>query len=82
MVVGLDDCGAAVVPSKPSRSMGSSWSIGMGEGKSAIGDSVLSCCRWYSWRLWPLIAGDCDEPGLPAWHWPPGGHSPVWAQSH
>ena len=23
--------------------------------------------------LWPLIAGNCDELGLPAWHWPPGG---------
>ena len=38
VVVGLDGCGGAVAPSKPSRSMGSSRSTGMGEGKSAIGD--------------------------------------------
>ena len=44
MVAELDGCGAAVVPSKPSRSVGSSRSTGVGEGKSAIRDSVLSCC--------------------------------------
>ena len=49
-VVGLDGCKTAVAPSKPSRSMGSSRSTGMGEGKSAIGDSDLSCCHRYSWR--------------------------------
>ena len=80
--VGLDDCRATVAPSKPSRSVGSSRSIGVGEGKSAIRDLVLSCCHWYSWWSLPLIAGNCDEPGLPAWHWLPGGHSLVWAQSH
>ena len=40
--------GAVVEPSKSSRSVGSSRSTGVGEGKSAIGDSVLSCCHWYS----------------------------------
>ena len=44
VVVGLDDCKATVAPSKPSRSMSLSQSIGVGEGKLAIGDSVLSCC--------------------------------------
>ena len=48
MVVELGGGGAAVVPSKPSRSVGSSRSTGMGEGKSAIRDSVLSCCSTYS----------------------------------
>ena len=56
VVAELDGGGAAVAPSKPSRSMGSSRSTGVGEGKLAIGDSVLSCCHWYSW--WSL-ALDC-----------------------
>ena len=45
IVAELDSNGAVVAPSKPSRSVGSSQSTGVGEGKSAIGDSVLSCCR-------------------------------------
>ena len=48
IVVELDGNGAAVAPSKPSRSVGSSQFPGVGEGKLAIGDSVLSCCHWYS----------------------------------
>ena len=40
---------------------------------AAIG--ILGC-------LWLLIAGDCVRPRLPAWRWPPEGHSLVWAQSH
>ena len=50
VVAELDGGGAAVAPSKPSRSMGSSRSTGVDEGKSAISDSVLSCCCWYSWQ--------------------------------
>ena len=45
IVAELDGNGAVVVPS---RSVGSSRSTGVGEGKSAIGDLVLSCCHWYS----------------------------------
>ena len=56
VVAGLADCGAAVVPSRPSRSMGSSRSIRVGDGKSAIGNSVLSYCRWFSLRS---LASDC-----------------------
>ena len=48
MVAELDGDGAVVAPSKPSRAVGSSHSTGVGEGKSATGNSVLSCCRWYS----------------------------------
>ena len=48
MVAELDGDGAVVAPSKPSRSVGSSWSTGVGEGKLAISDSVLSCCCCYS----------------------------------
>ena len=47
-IAGLDGGGAVVAPSKPSRSIGSSQSTGIGEGKSVIGESVLSCCCWYS----------------------------------
>ena len=56
MVVGLDGCGAAVAPSKPFESVGSSLSTGVVDGKSAIGDSVLSCCQRYSWQS---LASDC-----------------------
>ena len=49
VVAELDGDGAVVAPSRPSRSVGSSQSTGVGEGKLAISDSVLSCCRWYSW---------------------------------
>ena len=58
VVAELDSCGAAVAPSKPSRSVGSSRSTGVGEGKSAIRDSVLSYCRWYSWQS---LASDCQQ---------------------
>ena len=58
VVVGLDNCGATVASSKPSKSVGSSPSLspGIGDGKSAIGDSVLSHCHWYSWHS---LASDC-----------------------
>ena len=56
VVAELDRDGAMVAPSKPSKSIGLSRSTGMGEGKFAIRDSMLSCCRWYSW--WSL-ASDC-----------------------
>ena len=40
----LDGGGAVVAPSKPSKFVGSFQSTGVGEGKSVISDSVLSCC--------------------------------------
>ena len=44
-VAEVDGGGAVVAPSKPSRFISSSRFTGVGEGKLAIGDSVLSCCR-------------------------------------
>ena len=44
-MVELDEGGAAVAPSKPFGFVGSTLSTGVGEGKSVIGDSVLSCCH-------------------------------------
>ena len=82
VVVGLDGCRAAVAPSKPSRSMGSSRSTGMVSGSQPSGIWCYLAAVGIPGSLWPLIAGDCDEPGLLAWGWPPGGHSLVWAQFH
>ena len=72
MVVELDGSGAAVAASKPSRSMGSSQSTGVGEviwcylaAVGALGSPLLR------------IASDCDGPVLPAWCWPHGEHSLV-----
>ena len=42
VVTELDRDGAVVAPSKPYKSIGLSQSTGVGEGESAISDSVLS----------------------------------------
>ena len=63
VVAELDGCGAAVAPSKPSDL----WFIpatGMGEGKLAIGDLVLSCCLWYSWQSLPLMPAIVTSEGF------------------
>ena len=54
-MVELEGSGAAVAPSTPSSRVGSnsvvmSWSGVLGGKKAALGEAVLSCCRWYSWQ--------------------------------